>query len=57
MFSIPGSKLGGMDMLPWTETTAEHMKVYGLDRSKVYYITVTAVNRAGLYDSITFTTP
>ena len=56
IFKISGTTLGGIDVLSWTESTAPMMRVSGLENSRMHYVTVTGVNKAGLYTTIRFTT-
>ena len=53
---ITGTTPGGIDVLPWTESTESSMRISGVDSSRVQYITVTAINKAGLYTAIRFST-
>ena len=52
---ISGSRLGGVDVLQWTEVKASKMTVTGVDHSKQHYVTITAINEAGLYTANTYT--
>ena len=51
---ISGSGIGGMDVLPLTELTVADMVVTEVDPSPEYYLTVTAINQAGLYTTNTY---
>ena len=42
-------------MLQWTEVEASKMTVTGMDHNKEHYITITAVNEAGLYTTNMYT--
>ena len=51
---ILGTTPGGTNVLSWTETQFENLRVTGLDPTKRHYVSVTAVNKAGLYQAKTF---
>ena len=53
--TLLGTRLGSYDVLSWIETKAPHMRINGVDNSKVHYISITAVNKAGLHTTLTTT--
>ena len=53
-FIRAGSAEGGMDILGITELDVAHMVVTDVDTSPEYFLTITAVNQAGLYTTRTF---
>ena len=55
-FIDTGSYPGGMDVLSWTETIVSNMNITGLDRYNMYFISVTAINKAGLYTKTAYNT-
>ena len=49
-----GTRVGGIDVLQWTETKVPSMRITGVDASKQHYVTISAINMAGLYTSQTY---
>ncbi len=45
---------GGSDVLQWIETLDTHMEISPFHRSTDYFITITAINSAGLYETYNY---
>ena len=51
---VPGMTPGGIDVLAWTETELTTLRITGVDYTKEHHVTLTAVNKAGLYTTHTY---
>ena len=43
---------GGSDILQWVETMETRLEASPLHKSTDYYVTLTAINAAGLYETV-----
>ena len=50
-----GTSQGGSDVLRMTETKLESMTVTGVDPSKEHFVSLSAINKAGLYVTMNIT--
>ena len=49
-----GTIRGGIDGLSWLDTDRTTLKVSDVDHKMQYYVTITAINKAGLYTKRTY---
>ena len=54
MLTFAGSSYGGSDLLLWRETTEPTMTVTGVDSKKELFVTISAINEAGLFTTKIF---
>ena len=47
-----GTRKGGSDILQWVETMDTRLEVFPLQQLTDYYITITAINAGGLFETI-----
>ena len=52
-----GTQLGGADVLPWKEMKATKMTVTATDSTMEHFVTITAINEAGIYTMNTYPIP
>ena len=52
--SVSGTMRGGKDVLDWTDTDQTAMTITGVDHKKEQHVTLTAINKAGLYTTRTY---
>ena len=53
-FGASGTTRGGIDVLAGLETERTTLRITGVDHTKHHYVTLTAVNKAGLYRTSTY---
>ena len=51
--AVSGTTRGGIDVLNGLETERTTLRITGVDHTKHHYVTVTAINKAGLYTTST----
>jgi len=50
-----GTSYGSSDVVQWRETKDTKIRITGVDHSKEHYVVITAVNKAGLFTTHTYT--
>ena len=53
-FGVSGTTRGGIDVLYGLETEKTTLRITGVDHTKHHYVTLAAVNKAGLYRTSTY---
>jgi len=51
--AVSGTVRGGIDVLNGLETERATLRITGVDHTKHHYVTLTAINKAGLYATST----
>ena len=54
MHIFPGTAYGSSDVVQWKETKNTKIRITGVDHSKEHFVVITAVNKAGLYNTHTY---